>query len=182
MRTSMRATNAHPNKDDDDDDDDDGDDVGGEEDEAIWRRPGGRASSQRKGRRKSSRHELVASGDDDHVELEAAFRLFTGGGPGPITVAHLKRVARQLQPRSSITDPITANTTTTTTAAGATTRNGRGRNTKNNRDQFADFDGADAADDDMLHRMILEANGNAGIGRGVSFDDFRDVMKRAGAF
>jgi Ca2+-binding EF-hand superfamily protein len=30
-------------------------------------------------------------------EVKAAFTLFTHGGPGPITIAHLRRVARELK-------------------------------------------------------------------------------------
>ncbi len=30
-------------------------------------------------------------------EVEAAYRLFTGGGDGPITMAHLRRIAAQLK-------------------------------------------------------------------------------------
>ncbi len=37
-------------------------------------------------------------------------------------------------------------------------------------------------DDEMLRRMILEANGNAGVARGVKLENFKSVMARAGVF
>lgn len=39
------------------------------------------------------------SRSDDTIshEVETAFRLFTGGGDGPITMAHLRRIARELK-------------------------------------------------------------------------------------
>lgn len=36
--------------------------------------------------------------------------------------------------------------------------------------------------DDVLKAMILEANGGKGIGRGVTMEDFRAIMIRAGVF
>lgn len=36
--------------------------------------------------------------------------------------------------------------------------------------------------DDMLRDMILEANGGAGVGKGVQREDFKAVMKRAGVW
>lgn len=36
--------------------------------------------------------------------------------------------------------------------------------------------------DDVLKAMILEANGGSGISRGVSVEDFRGIMTRAGVF
>ena len=70
-------------------------------------------------------------------EAEAAYRLFTRGGSGPITVAHLKRIARELNQDVS---------------------------------------------EEMLRAMVLEANGGAGVGRGVGIDDFESIMRRAGVF
>ncbi|KAL7625418.1 hypothetical protein AAE478_004638 [Parahypoxylon ruwenzoriense] len=37
-------------------------------------------------------------------------------------------------------------------------------------------------DEQLLKDMILEANGGAGVGRGVARDEFEDVMRRAGAW
>ena len=37
-------------------------------------------------------------------------------------------------------------------------------------------------DEEMLRRMVLEANGNAGVSRGVKLEDFKSVMVRAGVF
>jgi Ca2+-binding EF-hand superfamily protein len=36
--------------------------------------------------------------------------------------------------------------------------------------------------DDVLKAMILEANGGKGIGAGVSMEDFKEIMTRAGVF
>jgi Ca2+-binding EF-hand superfamily protein len=52
-----------------------------------------------------SKSEEDEEGDDDEYEdqapdageLFAAYSLFTHGGPGPITVAHLRRVAKELR-------------------------------------------------------------------------------------
>lgn len=35
--------------------------------------------------------------ESNQQEVRAAFQLFTHGGPGPITLAHLRRVARELK-------------------------------------------------------------------------------------
>lgn len=37
-------------------------------------------------------------------------------------------------------------------------------------------------DEALLRDMILEANGGAGIGRGVTRAEFEEVMRRAGAW
>lgn len=37
-------------------------------------------------------------------------------------------------------------------------------------------------DDDLLRDMILEANGGAGVGRGVKKNEFENVMRRAGVW
>lgn len=37
-------------------------------------------------------------------------------------------------------------------------------------------------DEALLRDMILEANGGAGVGRGVSKGEFEEVMRRAGAW
>lgn len=36
--------------------------------------------------------------------------------------------------------------------------------------------------DDLLRDMILEANGGAGVGKGVNKDEFEGVMRRAGVW
>lgn len=36
--------------------------------------------------------------------------------------------------------------------------------------------------DDVLRDMILEANGGAGVGKGVNKDEFESVMRRAGVW
>jgi hydroxyacylglutathione hydrolase len=70
-------------------------------------------------------------------EVGTAYKLFTKGSEGPITIAHLRRVARELKEDVS---------------------------------------------DEMLRNMILEANGGAGLTRGVAVGDFESVMVRAGVF
>jgi len=79
------------------------------------------------------------SNDDDSKaeEVADAFKLFTRGTDGPITILHLRRVAKELKEEVS---------------------------------------------DEMLRNMILEANGGAGVNRGVGMDDFQGVMTRAGIF
>ncbi|KAI9760866.1 MAG: hypothetical protein M4579_001367 [Chaenotheca gracillima] len=81
-------------------------------------------------------------------EVEAAFRLFLGattsgpgrgGGGNVITLAHLKRVVRELKEDEKVGE-------------------------------------------EMLRDMIAEANGGAGVGKGVNLDDFEGVMRRAGVF
>ena len=37
------------------------------------------------------------SEDSISHEIDTAYRLFTGGGEGPITMAHLRRIARELK-------------------------------------------------------------------------------------
>lgn len=70
--------------------------------------------------------------------MAAAYQLFTKGTDGgPITMAHLRRVARELREEVS---------------------------------------------EDMLRNMILEANGGAGISKGVRVEEFEGVMRRAGVF
>ncbi|KAJ9298456.1 hypothetical protein DTO271G3_3423 [Paecilomyces variotii] len=82
---------------------------------------------------------LHARGDDAlDSEVEAAFRLFTRGNDGPITLGHLRRIARDLK--------------------------------------------EDSVGDELLKDMIREANGGAGVNDGVTLEQFRDVMARAGVF
>ncbi|KAI9898311.1 hypothetical protein N3K66_006671 [Trichothecium roseum] len=80
------------------------------------------------------------------AELAEAFRLFTngagsgsgeGGDGGPITLAHLRRVAAVLK---------------------------------------------EDVDEEVLKDMILEANGGAGVARGVRLDEFDQVMRSAGVW
>ncbi|KAI9787076.1 MAG: hypothetical protein M1835_002857 [Candelina submexicana] len=47
--------------------------------------------------------------DDISNEIKTAYRLFTGGGEGPITMAHLRRIARDLReevPEQTLKDMI----------------------------------------------------------------------------
>ncbi len=37
-------------------------------------------------------------------------------------------------------------------------------------------------EEDLLRDMILEANGGAGVGKGVEKDEFEGVMRRAGVW
>ncbi|GAD99942.1 EF-hand superfamily Ca2+modulated protein [Paecilomyces variotii No. 5] len=81
---------------------------------------------------------LHARGNDSlDSEVEEAFRLFTRGSDGPITLGHLRRIARDLK--------------------------------------------EDNAGDELLKDMIREANGG-GVNDGVTLEQFRDVMARAGVF
>jgi Ca2+-binding EF-hand superfamily protein len=75
--------------------------------------------------------------DSISEEIESAYRLFTRGGDGPISVSHLRRVARDLKEEVS---------------------------------------------DELLRDMIRMGNGGGSLQSGVSLDQFRDVMKRAGVF
>lgn len=82
---------------------------------------------------------MHARGDDAlDAEVEAAFRLFTRGTDGPITLGHLRRIARDLK--------------------------------------------EDNVGDELLKDMIREANGGTSINEGVTLEQFRDVMARAGVF
>lgn len=64
--------------------------------------------------------------------------MFTLGNDGPITLGHLRRIARDLK--------------------------------------------EDSVGDELLKDMIREANGGAGVNDGVTLEQFRDVMARAGVF
>lgn len=70
-------------------------------------------------------------------EVSDAFKLFTRGTNGPITILHLRRIAKELKEDVS---------------------------------------------DEMLRNMVLEANGGAGLHKGVGMEDFEGVMTRAGIF
>ncbi|POR35245.1 Caltractin [Tolypocladium paradoxum] len=80
-------------------------------------------------------------GDDDadarRAAVDEAFRLFTNGAAGPITLAHLRRVAAVLK---------------------------------------------EDVDEELLKDMILEANGGAGVARGVEWAEFDEVMRSAGVW
>jgi Ca2+-binding EF-hand superfamily protein len=78
------------------------------------------------------------SEDSLAAEVDAAYRLFTRGTNGPITIGHLRHIARDLK--------------------------------------------EDSVGDDLLKDMIREANGEGGIHSGVTLEQFRDVMSRAGVF
>ncbi|KAK2754496.1 hypothetical protein FQN54_006897 [Arachnomyces sp. PD_36] len=75
--------------------------------------------------------------DSISEEIESAYHLFTRGGEGPITISHLRKVARVLKEDVS---------------------------------------------DDLLRDMIREGNGGDRVQSGVSLEQFRDVMGRAGVF
>jgi hydroxyacylglutathione hydrolase len=75
--------------------------------------------------------------EEKRAEIEQGYGLFTGGMEGPITMAHLKRVAALLKEDCS---------------------------------------------EELLRDMIQEANGGAGVSKGVELDEFADVMKRAGVY
>jgi len=78
------------------------------------------------------------SEDSFAAEVDAAYRLFTHGADGPITLSNLRRIARDLK--------------------------------------------EDSVGDDLLKDMIQEANGGEGIHAGVTLEQFRNVMSRAGVF
>jgi hypothetical protein len=90
-------------------------------------------------------HARSDSDDDDQnvqsaahrAQLDEAFRLFTNNQDGPITLAHLRRVAAVLK---------------------------------------------EDVDEELLKDMILEANGGAGVARGVQIDEFDGVMRSAGVW
>lgn len=82
-------------------------------------------------------HTREHDSDAHRAELDEAFRLFTSGQDGPITLAHLRRVAAVLK---------------------------------------------EDVDEDLLKDMILEANGGAGVARGVGVEEFDGVMKSAGVW
>ncbi|KAK7427946.1 Cytoplasmic glyoxalase II [Neonectria magnoliae] len=82
-------------------------------------------------------HTREHDSDAHRTELDEAFRLFTNGQDGPITLAHLRRVAAVLK---------------------------------------------EDVDEELLKDMILEANGGAGVARGVGADEFDGVMKSAGVW
>ena len=81
---------------------------------------------------------ISARSDESKLEeVSEAYKLFTRGTEGPITVNHLRRIAKELKEEIS---------------------------------------------DELLRDMILEANGGAGVNRGVRMDDFQGIMTRAGMF
>lgn len=84
-------------------------------------------------------HSRAARGDaaQHRAQVAEAFALFTNQQDGPITLAHLRRVAAVLK---------------------------------------------EDVDEDLLKDMILEANGGAGVARGVRTDEFDEVMRRAGVW
>ncbi|KAL6402501.1 hypothetical protein AUP68_14980 [Ilyonectria robusta] len=82
-------------------------------------------------------HTREHDSDAHQAELDEAFRLFTNGQDGPITLAHLRRVAAVLK---------------------------------------------EDVDEELLKDMILEANGGAGVARGVGPEEFDGVMKSAGVW
>ncbi|KAK4127836.1 hypothetical protein N657DRAFT_231091 [Parathielavia appendiculata] len=93
------------------------------------------------------------------AELDEAYALFAGGDPDApaITLACLKRVAALLR----LDQPSVAGT-----AAGKGDKDG---------DRVV-------VTEEVLRDMILEANGGAGVGRGVRKEEFDGVMRRAGVW
>lgn len=83
-------------------------------------------------------HARATDSEDSHrAEMHEAYRLFTNGHNGPITLAHLRRVAAVLK---------------------------------------------EDVNDEVLKDMILEANGGAGVAKGVEIDEFDGVMRSAGVW
>ena len=80
----------------------------------------------------------MRSDDSLAAEVDAAYRLFTKGSDGPITLQHLRLIARDLK--------------------------------------------EDSVGDELLKDMVREANGGDGLHKGVTLEQFRDVMSRAGVF
>jgi Ca2+-binding EF-hand superfamily protein len=80
----------------------------------------------------------MRSEDSLAEEVDAAYRLFTRGSDGPISLGHLRRIARDLK--------------------------------------------EDSVGDELLKDMIREANGGEGVHAGVTLEQFREVMARAGVF
>ncbi|SPQ21868.1 bd9c0cdc-73b9-4e44-b1dc-d01c46b986d7 [Thermothielavioides terrestris] len=103
--------------------------------------------------------------DDDNeahqAELDEAYALFAGGDADApaITLEHLKRVAALLR----LDQP----------AHGGSGAGGGGGNKK---------EGDGLVTEEVLRDMILEANGGAGVGKGVAKDEFDRVMRRAGVW
>ncbi|OJD13457.1 hypothetical protein AJ78_06091 [Emergomyces pasteurianus Ep9510] len=77
------------------------------------------------------------SEDAIDAEVEHAYKLFTRGSEGPISVDHLRKVARDLK---------------------------------------------EDVNEELLRDMVREANGGDGVRAGVSLEQFREVMVRAGVF
>ncbi|KAK4103913.1 hypothetical protein N658DRAFT_465635 [Parathielavia hyrcaniae] len=94
------------------------------------------------------------------AELDEAYALFTGGGsigdpPAVITLACLKRIAALLR-------------------LDQNSSGGGGGN--------KDGDRGLVVTEEVLRDMILEANGGAGVGKGVRKEEFDGVMRRAGVW
>ncbi|KAL2263645.1 hypothetical protein VTK26DRAFT_5807 [Humicola hyalothermophila] len=104
-------------------------------------------------------------GEAHQAELDEAYALFCGGDPDAeaITLAQLKRVARLLRLDEE------------GQGQGGNNEGAAGKGKK-------DKDGGVVATEELLRDMILEANGGAGVGRGVRKDEFDAVMRRAGVW
>ena len=168
--------------DDDDDDDDDEEEEEADDDGAYDEENHHHQAAPRQRKRQAQRNRQI---ETKQREMEEAFRLFTGGGRGPITVAHLKRVARELHQLDDDDnyDDDDDDDDNDEHAYNNTRRRGggasaRGRKAKGKKTAA----GVGKVDDEMLRRMVLEANGNAGVARGVRLEDFKAVMQRAGVF
>ncbi|KAH6845459.1 hypothetical protein B0I37DRAFT_355924 [Chaetomium sp. MPI-CAGE-AT-0009] len=107
-----------------------------------------------------------AVGDEEHAEeLEEAYKLFTDGGGEAevITLADLRRVARLLRLDAE------------GQGTGGKDGGGGGGGGKGKGDGLV-------VTEELLRDMILEANGGAGVGRGVRKEEFDNVLRRAGVW
>ncbi|AEO62635.1 uncharacterized protein THITE_120565 [Thermothielavioides terrestris NRRL 8126] len=106
--------------------------------------------------------------DDDEeahrAELDEAYALFAGGDADApaITLEHLRKVAALLR----LDQP----------AHGGSGEGGGGGGGGNKKE------GDGLVTEEVLRDMILEANGGAGVGKGVAKDEFDRVMRRAGVW
>ncbi|KAH6636926.1 hypothetical protein F5144DRAFT_530878 [Chaetomium tenue] len=105
-------------------------------------------------------------GEGHRRELEEAYGLFTGGREGEggevITLGDLRRVAALLR--------LDAKGQGKEGGGGGGGGGGKGKG-----------DGL-VVTEEVLRDMILEANGGAGVGRGVKKEEFDGVMRRAGVW
>ncbi|KAK4034899.1 hypothetical protein C8A01DRAFT_38666, partial [Parachaetomium inaequale] len=95
------------------------------------------------------------------TELDEAYSLFVGNGDADapvITLADLKRVAALLRLDQSMEE-------------GGGGGKGKGKAGE-----------GVVVTEELLRDMILEANGGAGVGRGVRKEEFDGVMRRAGVW
>ncbi|KAL2179139.1 uncharacterized protein P884DRAFT_321842 [Thermothelomyces heterothallicus CBS 202.75] len=110
------------------------------------------------------------------AELDEAYALFVGDRRGPdapaITLADLKRVAALLQLDEESQQK----------QHGAGGRDGIGGLLTGSKGKAGKGDVPTVVTEELLRDMILEANDGAGVGKGVSKDQFDRVMRRAGVW